>query len=184
MKTEEECKPNERFLFSSEYFSDNAVAIWKSECLKRCSDKEKGSVYTKYINWTRCENEIAIFTLYAYADVDIPKKFDIIFHLDNPKEFLKVDYELTQCIYEAWFPVDCIARGHKHLCIFKFDKKLPDILNVLHKVEEKFSKSGKEQRILGFCSSIDFGQIAQRIEKTIELKKLYGEKWSQYDEEE
>lgn len=105
MRTEEQCIPSERFLFADEYFSDKAVAIWQSECIKRCKDKQKEEAYERYINWVRKENEIAVFTLYAYADFDIPKKFDIIFYLDNPSEFLKIDYELTQSIHEAWFPL-------------------------------------------------------------------------------
>jgi len=125
MQTEEQCNPSQRFLFAGEYFSDKAIAIWKSECIKRCKDKEKGVSYEKYINWTQRKNEIAVFTLYAYADFNIPKKFDIIFHLDNPKEFLRIDYELTQSIHEAWFPLDTVDHGHKHLCIFLFDKPYP-----------------------------------------------------------
>jgi hypothetical protein len=182
MQTEEQCKPSRRFLFADEYFSDKAISIWKTECVKRCVDKTKGQAYTKFINWTRQENEIAVFTMYAYADFDIPKKFDIIFHLDNPKEFLKIEYELTQSIYEAWFPLDTLNNGHKHLCIFSFDKSLPNILNTLHKSEEKFSTSSKGQKSLGFCNSKDFNAIAKRIEKTLELKRLYSDKWWEYDD--
>jgi hypothetical protein len=182
MRTEEQCKPSQRFLFADEYFSDKAIAIWKAECIKRCKDKTKGQAYEKYINWIRQENEIAVFTLYAYADFNIPKKFDIIFHLDNPKEFLRIDYELTQSIHEAWFPLDTVDNGHKHLCIFLFDKSLPDILNILHKEEEKFLTKPKGQKLLGFCNFKDFDAITKRIEKTLELKKLYGDKWWEYDD--
>jgi hypothetical protein len=182
MLTEEQCKPSQRFLFAEEYFSDKAIAIWQNECVKRCKDKDKGAAYENYVNWSRKQNEIAVFTLYAYADFSIPKKFDIIFHLDNPKELLRIDYELIQSIHEAWFPLDTVHHGHKHLCIFSFDKSLPDILNTLHKAEDKFSTSPKGQKKLGFCNSNDFNTIAKRIEKTLGLKKLYGEKWWEYDD--
>lgn len=165
MRTEEQSKPSQRFLFADEYFSDKAIAIWQNECVKRCKDKEKGAAYEKYVNWTRKENEIAVFTLYAYADFSIPKKFDIIFHLDDPKEFLKIDYELIQSIHEAWFPLDTVDHGHKHLCIFTFDKSLPHILNTLHKEEEKFSTLAKGQKKLGFCNSKDFDAITKRLRR-------------------
>ncbi len=127
---------------------------------------------------------MAVFTQYAYADFSIPKKFDIIFHLENRKEFLKIDYELTQSIHEAWFPLYTVDHGHKHLCVFSFDKILPDILYTLHKGEEKFSTSPKAQKLLGFCHSKDFDAITKRIEKTLGLKKLYGDKWwEHYDGE-
>lgn len=184
MQTEEQCKPNQRFLFAEEYLSDKAIGIWQTECIKRCKDKPKGQAYEKYINWTRKENEIAVYTLYAYADFDIPKKFDIIFHLDNPRDFIKIDFALTQSIREAWFPLDTVDDGYKHLCVFSFEKNVPEIFNVLHKGDEKFATSPKGQKLLGFCNSKDFDEIKMKIEKTFELKKLYGEKWWEHDNEE
>lgn len=181
MQTEEQCKPHQRFLFAYEYLSDKAIGIWQSECVTRCKDKVKESAYEKYIHWTQQSNEIAIFTLYAYADFTIPKKFNIIFHLDNPSHFVRIDYELTQSIYEAWFPLDRIEDGHKHLCIFSFEQSIPDILNTLHKSEEKFSTLPPQQKALGFCNSIDFEAVATRIEKVLELKKLYGDRYWEYD---
>ncbi|MFC0773308.1 hypothetical protein [Terrimonas alba] len=183
MRTEEQCKPSERFLFADEYISDKAIAIWKSECVKRCKNKEKSDAYYKYINWKRQANEIAVFTLYAYADFSIPKKFNTIFHLDNPKIYLEVDYELTQSIHEAWFPLNSVDDGHKHLCIFRFEKTVPDIFGTLHKEEEHFSTTPKGQKLLGFCNSNNFEAIAIRIEKAIQLKKTYGDKWWEHDAE-
>lgn len=175
MQREEQCEPSQRFLFAEEYFSDKAIAIWQSECIKRCEDKEKGNAYEKYVNWEQKENEIAIFTLYAYADIEVPKTFDTIFHLDNPKEFLRIHFELTQGIFEAWYPVDKLNHGHKHLCIFSFAKMPPDIFNTLHKGKSKFSTPPTGQRLLGFCNSMDFDAITDRIEKKLKLKKFGGD---------
>lgn len=77
-----------------------------------------------------------------------------------------------------------MGNGHKHLCVFSFNKTIPDILNTLHKSDEKFSTSPKGQKLLGFCNSKDFEAIAKRIERREELKKLYGHKWWEYDDEE
>ena len=52
----------------------------------------------------------------------------------------------------------------------------------LHKGDEKFSTSPKGQKILGFCNSKDFEEIKRRIEKTLELKKLHGKKWCEYED--
>ena len=146
MRTEEQCKPSERYLFADTYFTDNAITLWKTESVKRCIDKPKGDAYKRYVDWQRKDNEIAIFTLNAYADIIIPKKFDIIFQTDDPSNFIKLDYELTQSIHEAWFPVDSMNEGHKHLCIFIFDGIVPDILNLLHKENERFSTLPKNKR--------------------------------------
>lgn len=183
MRKEEDCKPSQRYLFAEAYFSDKAIAIWQAECIERCRDRPKGAAYDRYINWTRKENEIAVFTLYAYADFDIPRKFDIIFHLDNPKDFLKIDYQLTQSIHEAWFPLDTVEYGHKHLCVFSFEGPLPGILNTLHKEDKRFSTAPKGQLSLGFCNAKDFEEIKVKIEKTLELSALHGDNWLAYDDE-
>lgn len=67
MDSIEQCKPSEKYLFAECYFSNNAIKIWQHECIKRCNDAQKGEAYDRFINWTRKENEIAVFTLYAYA---------------------------------------------------------------------------------------------------------------------
>ena len=122
--------------------------------------------------------QIKVFWLLRWFLKICPKKAAAY----NPKEFLRINYELTQSIHEAWFPLDTVDDGHKHLCIFSFDKSLPDILNSLHKAEGKFSTSLKGQIKLGFCNSENFDAITKRIEKTLELKKLYGDKWWEYDD--
>lgn len=181
MRTELQCRPDERYLFSDAYLSGKVIAIWQSECIKRWK-LPKDQFYNQYINWVRQENEIAVFTLYAYADFSIPKTFNIIFELNNPKNFLQINYELVQSIHEAWAPMNNVGHGHKHLCIFRFDKEVPGILNMLHKEESKFSTVPKGQRSLGFCNAVDFEAITERIEKVLALKGRYGDKWWEYDD--
>ena len=159
MRTEEQTKPGERYLFSGEYFSDKAIAFWQAECIERCKDKPKGHAYEKYINWRRQENQIAVFTLYAYADFMLPKQFNVIFQTDNPDNYIETDYLLVQSVHEAWFPLDSVSHGHKHLCVFQFAGAIPSILNLLHKGDEKFSSCPKGQVTLGFCNSRDFQDI-------------------------
>ncbi|PBQ31912.1 hypothetical protein CNR22_09060 [Sphingobacteriaceae bacterium] len=181
MQTEEKCKTSERYLFADTYFSDEAIEIWKSECVKRCKDKEKGRPYNNFTKWTRKPNEIAVFTLYAYADLSVPKQFDIIFELDNPSNFRKINFELTQSIYEAWFPTDSLDHGHKHLCIFQFDHMLPEIFKILNKETKKISDVKKGLKMLGFCNSQDFSEIAARRQDIVRLKQIHGDNWHDFD---
>ncbi|GEM_PF-605406 len=157
--------PAHRYLVARACFSDKAIPIWQTETIIHCKDRPKEAAYKRYINWTRKENEIAVLTDYAYADFNIPKKFDIIFHLDNPNEFLKIDYQLTQCIHEAWFPVHEVGHGHKHLCVFTFDAGLPEILNTLQQVDGKHIPTFNPQKALGFCNAEDFEAIKRNIEQ-------------------
>lgn len=183
MRTEEETPPYNRYLFAEEYLTDKVINIWKEETKIRCKNIEKGSAYYNYMGWNRQHNEILVFTLYAYADFSVPKKFDIIFEIDNPGNYLHVEYELTQSIYEGWLPSNAIDDGHKHFTVFSFKSSIPKILNLLHSGDQKFSTSLPGQTRLGFCNAKDFDAIKQRLEQIVELKKQYGKTWYEHDNE-
>ncbi len=185
MRSEQECKPQERYLFAEEIFSDESVAIWQRECISRAESRkmDKGDSYEKFINWKRQNNEIALFTLYAYADFTIPKRFNCIFDLDNPKRFVITNFVLTQSIYEGWFPIDSIEHGHKHTCIFEFKELIPEIIKELHVATGKFSNVPKKTLRLGICQENDFEEIRKRINYTLELKKVHGKDWWKHDNE-
>src|SRR5687767_14094231 len=109
MRKEEVCKPEERFLFTDEIFSDELVAVVKNGCLQNPRrHRAQGSVDDRFINWTRKDNEIALFTLYAYADLELPKQFDCIFRLDAPSTFIVAKFKLTHSLYEAKYPIDTV----------------------------------------------------------------------------
>ena len=180
MLKEEECSPNSRYLRTDRYFSESSIKVWQEQCIQRCREREKGAAYEKFINWKRQENQIAVFTLYAYADFNIPKWFDCIFQLENPKNNLKIKYELTQSVFEGWYPIDSVEHGHKHLCIFSFEEDVPEIVNFLYKDEGQFS-TPLGQSSLGFCNSNDFEAIKMRAESVIVLKRKHGGEWWNYD---
>ncbi len=154
MQTETQAEPYERYLFAYGYFSDELIAAYKEKCMTRHEGKPKSEVYQNFINWVRQENEIAVFTLYAYADLPVPKTFDIIFQIDNPENYVKEEYMLTQSI----------DHGHKHLCILKFNGKIPAIMKLL---DVELGQSTLNRNGLGFCSSIDFEKIKQRKKETL-----------------
>ena len=185
MRNEADCKPQERFLFTDELFSDESIAIWKGECISRVQSRnlEKGAAYERFINWNKSKNEVALFTLYAYADLKIPKQFDCIFDLRNPSNFALTRFTLIQSIYEGWYPIDSIEDGHKHLCVFEFDEKLPDILDGLHVAKGKFLRVPKGALKLGICQSTDFNEIRSRQEQMNDLREKHGAEWWKYDEE-
>lgn len=160
MRTEEQCEPQERYLFTDEIWSDESIFFWQNRCIERCKNRDdKGEEYEKYINWKRKSNEVALFTMYAYADFKIPKQFDCIFDLRNPSNFISTQMTLTQSIWEAWFPMDLIDHGHKHLCIFEFEEEIPAILDKLHILKSNFSNVPKETSRLGICQMKDFEEI-------------------------
>lgn len=184
MLKEELCKPSEKFLQAIMALSDKTIKACKDETIKRCKNKEKNVAYEKFLSWTRQENEVAVFTTYAYADLDIPKQFNCIFHYDKPELYNQTNYTLTQSIFEGWYPMNRIDHGHKHLCILTFENSVPEIFNQLHYETKKDSTwAWDAQKILGLCQIADIQSIIDRHHKETELKKLHGENWYEFYDE-
>ncbi|MDO1446336.1 hypothetical protein Q0590_08745 [Rhodocytophaga aerolata] len=184
MRSEQDCKVQERYLFTEAIFSAEAMAIWQGECNSRFQNKEKNAAYYRFINWVKAHNEIALFTMYAYADFTIPKKFDSVFDLDNPSDFTITPFSLTQSIYEGWYPVEYVEHGHKHLCIFEFEKQIPQLIQRMHVTKGKFYDVPPQSLRIGLCHSTDFAIIRNRIEYQLSLKQEYGQDWWKFDKDE
>jgi hypothetical protein len=167
MRSEQDCKPHERYLFTEEIFSDNVLSQLQRDCISFADvkkDIEKGPSYFRFINWKRKDNEIALFTLYAYADLQIPKHFDCIFDLDNPDRFEVTDLILKQSIINGWFPIDSIMHGHKHVCIFEFKNELPNLFRELYVRTQISSRAPKDYFRLGICRQKDFREIKKDLD--------------------
>lgn len=163
MLNEEKCQPQEKYLFTDELFSDESIIIWQNECVERFENREKTKEYEKFINWKCKNNEVALSTLYAYANLKIPKQFDCIFELRNPSSFIITKFTLIQSIWEGWCPWNSIEHGCKHLCIFEFEDKIPKIVKQLHIMKNKFSDVPKEAVKLGICQKKNFEEIKLHI---------------------
>lgn len=183
MQSEETCKPSERYLYADAYWSDEVIKIWQQECIKRFVDKEKDHHYFRFINWQRKENEIALYTLYAYADFPIPKSFNCVFPIEDPENFINVEFRLTQSIWENWVPDSCVSHGHKHLVVLEFQEKVPDIFKLLHCEKEKFSSRPPGHLTLGLCQLSDLDEIIKRHTTVMHLKEEHGDKWWEFDNE-
>jgi hypothetical protein len=185
MKTENDCKPFSRYLLAHEIFSDETIEIWKGECVSRVNANNiaKSAAFYKFVNWNKTEKEIALFTLYAYADLKIPKLFNCIFELGNPENVVFANCQLEQSIYEGWLPIDTVDIGHKHLCIFSFEDEIPQIFEKLHIGKEKFSNVPKGSTALGICNQDDFEEIRKRQLYVNDLKSKHGLAWWKFDKE-
>jgi hypothetical protein len=184
MLAESESKISQRFLQTDCRFGTEAIEIWQSESRSRCSKKEKDDAYLKYIHWKEKHNEIALFTLYAYADLKVPKEFSCIFDYRNPERFFESKMNLTQSILEAWYPINTIDHGHKHLAIFKFEEEIPSMVLGLHLEKQKFSSVPKNSLMLGICQIEDYETIKKYLLTVTELRKKHGTDWFEFYEEE
>ncbi|TKK64106.1 hypothetical protein FC093_23320 [Ilyomonas limi] len=128
------------------------------------ADRKKDNLYFEFINWQKQTNEIVVLTMYAYADILLPKYFDTIFQIDNPENFIETKFVIKQAVINGWTSVGEISHGHKHILVVEFPNSIPDILNLLS--EFSYKKTIKNEIHLGFCNKIDFDAIKTNLHQT------------------
>jgi len=166
MLKEELCTASERYLLATMIFSDKNSQCMESRSNPTSQKQRKNIAYEKFIKLERQENEIAVFTSYAYADFSIPKSFDCIFSYSNPEVYVQTKFSLTQSIWEAYYPIDYIDHGHKHLCILTFDSEIPEIFKTLHYETGKYSSwQWNERKVLGLCQINDLQSITENLQE-------------------
>jgi len=197
MQTEAECPARARYLHADELYTDGALQLLRAGCIRRYQKREKDAAsetfvhwtrqaYNTFVQWTRQPNEVVVYTWYAYADLALPKRFDCIFHVDNPREHLLVSYLLTQSVIDlgGGFPISSVEHGHKHICVLTFEQEVPAIFQLLHRLEGNVSTMPLRGAFqLGFCQVADLPAITAARERTARLRAQYGANWWKYDEE-
>ena len=97
-----EVTPSDRYLLCNHFFSDGAIEQVKDDVQRLMTDREKDELYFRFIKWGKSKNEIAVLTMYAYADTCLPKQFDTIFQIDNGDKFIHSEFVITQAIINGW----------------------------------------------------------------------------------
>ncbi len=161
MLSEGKSKIENRFLTTECRFSSTAIDIWKQETQIRC--KAKDAYYNNYMNWQQGDNEMALFTYYAYADLSIPKKFDCLFDYKNPDRYVESNMILKHAIWEGWFPINAMEHGHKHLAIFEFEATIPEIIFELYKENNKYAQIPDNALCLGICELANYEAIKNKL---------------------
>ena len=184
MLNDDLCKSSEKFLQAVAIFSYKTIKFWKEGIIEFCKDREKGIAYDRFLNWTPNENEVAVVTSYAYADFTLPKQFDCIFSYDNAEVYIHTKFTLTHSILNGWYPTDTNGHGHKHLCVLRFEKGIPNIINRLHyESDQHLTWTWDARKVLGLCQLADIQNIIDRQHKKTELGKLHGENWYDFDDQ-
>ena len=157
MQTEKELNNSDHYLLCNNRFSDTAIKTIKADVKRFMADRDKDDDYFKFINWQKKDNELLVLTMYAYKYIDLPKKFDRIFQVDKPGNFIDLDFIITQAVINGLTPFSQISKGHKHICIVEFDKEVPHIFNSVPAFNDKSILQTSIQ--LGFCDKADFKNI-------------------------
>lgn len=163
MLAELNCESSLRYLNTDVKFGKEMLSEWQEECGRRMTGKPKDQAYKSFMAWKEKQDEIALFTYYAYADLNIPKTYNCIFDLDHPENKTVTPFTIIQSVWEGWLPVPYIEHGYKHLLIVKFEEEVPNIVNELYQEEAKYSSVPKASLRLGICDLADFVSIQERI---------------------
>ena len=91
-------------------------------------DRVKDNGYFEFIDWQRSKNEIAALTMYSFADILLPKRFDTVFQVDKTENYIHTEFIITQAIINGWTPVDQIEKGHKNIVIIHLPNQFPIFL--------------------------------------------------------
>ena len=160
MKSEIQTNPSARYLLCSHSVSDKMLDKVKDQVKTFMVSKQKDELYSKFINWQKKNNEIAVLTLYAFADIPLPKQFDIVFQIDNPQNYTEINYSVTQGIFNGYISINELSQGHKHILILEFKDAVPDIFKILSDFDE--TKPYTNHKELGFCTKADFEFIRRK----------------------
>jgi hypothetical protein len=183
MLSETDCPPEGRYLQSDEYYSDDALKVLQADCVRQHLNQAKNDAYEQFVNWTRQANELLVLTWNAYADLVVPHQFDCIFRLADPREYVLVNYELTQAILNlgGLHPIHTVEHGHKHLFVLTFQQEVPAIFLRLHREDGVYRTPLANREQIGFCVARDLPAITKRLEKVAQLEALRGNEWWKYD---
>lgn len=167
MLAEKDCPREHRFLFTDVRFGSAAISYWKEVCREKQAERlfKHTALTQTYLDWEVSENELALFTNYAYADVKVPKSFSCLFDLKNPERVVKADLILKQAIFEAWYPIDQLDHGHKHLCIFQFQDQIPSLIYEIEKLEQGVLAQVPIGISVGICQWEDYSYIKKSLLK-------------------
>jgi hypothetical protein len=160
MLAESNSDPAHRYLLCNYYFSKSNIEKIKADVRRFMIDRNKDNLYYAFIEWKKKPNEIIVLTMYAYADMLLPKQYDILFQIDNPDNYIIGSFVINQAIFNGLSPVSQIDHGHKHIVVIEFPEKIPEIFNLLPAFEEKFESNTPE---LGFCSQVNFESIKKLL---------------------
>ena len=166
MLAEGNCKVKYRYLVANFRLSPKVLNLWKkNHWISPQQNELDRELLARYLAWSQSEFELALFTMYAYADFQIPKRFNCIFDLDDCKRYAQVEMNLIQSIYEGMLPIACIEDGHKHLAIFRFEREVPDLIRELYYVNEEKFDLPREHLRLGICQLKDLSAIKMERER-------------------
>jgi hypothetical protein len=127
---------NERYLMITTILSEQLVEEMYFKLIPESLRilKQRGisveSFETDAIRDRNLKNAFTCFTLYAYADIPIGTKFDVLFDAKRAGHFNTMPMILKQIVLLLvdFYPQNSIGCGHKHFCTFDCPDGVPELI--------------------------------------------------------
>jgi hypothetical protein len=146
MFPESETPLDQRYLMISNILSKEAIDELNGTLIpESIVSRQKGShppndsdiaLAKAYLEREKTANEVTCFTLYAYADIPLGKRFDVSFDARQLGRYSIAPMYLRHVIVSFGVCMDGLGKGHKHYCVFEAPKGVPDIIARTPKSDE------------------------------------------------
>ena len=84
-------------------------------------------------------NAELLFVGYAYADIPLGKKFEVVFPKDRPEAGLLRESQIIAVTQQFDVPLEVIPHGWKTICVVQFPQGVPELVSNLPVVEDWFA---------------------------------------------
>ena len=163
-----DCPQDQRYLYTDILLPQDSFDWWKQAAARFWERKLKTgkgfdeSLYQKYMNWSLGDKQFALYTMYAYANFTIPKKFTCVFDMRNPMRFEECELTLKISAYEAMFCTNDVDAGHKHLQVFETKQSIPKLVMEMKATHGQYVYDPKALKI-GLCMIEDYESIKEGV---------------------
>ena len=103
-------------------------------------------------------NSRVCFVGFSYADLSLPKEFDLIFDLSLPENALPAASRVIAATQQYGKPFAEIPHGWKTICVIEFPGGVPALIERLPVVDAWYESSVA----LGLCTSSAYASIVER----------------------
>lgn len=170
MKTTQDIPVHQRYLVAIQLMSADAIQRCK-EATQRLLDRmainspsQPSTQVLEFLNWEPQQNQFALLTSYAYADLQIPCQFDCLFDVRDPHNSESCELTIIQSVFEGYYPIKGIEHGHKHLLICRSENgTLPHLIQKLLVATDLGYEATPNSFRMGICLLSDYPMIANGL---------------------
>lgn len=166
MSIEKDVEPSQRFLKIEYRLSQSAWDKFKRQSVvsEPKNIEHKAEVISDtFLERNLAKNELLVITSYAYADILLPKHYDMIFIIDDLESNAKCNVSINAglIIIGNAYVVNTIGHGHRHICLLSFENTIPNLFDRCYTLDDTFKKIEGDTIALGLCHSVDFPHIVR-----------------------